>query len=157
MTDSEVKAALNDFQVLSLSIFGEARGEYIEGKVAVGCVIRNRVRTPGRWGDTYRAVCLARAQFSCWFAAGGQANYDRVIGLARHLVADHAIRTTLAPDPVLDECRYVADGIMGGRLLDRVKGANHYLTTDLLRTAPPAWTEGRTPVCTVLGHSFFRL
>ena len=65
LTDAEVKARLSDLEVTLVTLFGEARGEPVEGLIAVGSVIRNRVKA-ARFGSTYRAVCLARWQFSCW-------------------------------------------------------------------------------------------
>ena len=35
--------ALTDTQILLLTLWGEGRGEPIEGRVAIGSVIRNRV------------------------------------------------------------------------------------------------------------------
>jgi len=157
MHDSEVKAALRDFHALALTLWGEARGEPIEGKVFVGSVIRNRVNKPGRFGNTYRAVCLARLQFSCWWKAGGGANYDRVMARARATVGDYADRSVLPRDPSFEECCFVAEGIIGGQLLDRSKGADHYMTSALFRSTPPEWAKGKTPIVTVGAHVGFKL
>jgi hypothetical protein len=46
-----------------------ARSE--EGKLAVAGVIANRAANPGWWGPDIRWVCLAPAQFSCWWDAQG--------------------------------------------------------------------------------------
>jgi len=48
---------------LALTIHGEARGEDMASKLAVGWVIRNRV---GKYAPTYRAVIRSPKQFSCW-------------------------------------------------------------------------------------------
>ena len=156
MTDTEVKAELTEFHVIGLTIWGEARGEPIEGKVFVGSVIRNRVLNPRRFGDTYDKVCLARAQFSCWFAYGGKANYDALMQMARAFAGVSA-RDGLPKDARLEECLFVAEGIIGGQLLDRAAGANHYLTKALLKAAPPAWAKGRTPVVECGSHIGFKL
>lgn len=47
----------------AMTIDGEARGEPIDGQIAVGEVIRNRAR---RLRRTVPAVVLAPEQFSCW-------------------------------------------------------------------------------------------
>jgi spore germination cell wall hydrolase CwlJ-like protein len=49
---------LSDKQLMALTIYGEARGEAKEGKVAVGSVILERVEHR-RWdGETIPEVCL---------------------------------------------------------------------------------------------------
>ena len=54
-----------ELRFLSMTIYGEARGQNYQSKVAVAWVIRNRLNT-GRWGDTYKSVVTARLQFTCW-------------------------------------------------------------------------------------------
>lgn len=157
MTDAEVKAALTEFFALGLTILGEAASEPIEGKVFVGSVVRTRVSTPRRFGATYEAVCLARAQFSCWWPWGGKENYARVLAQARRLLGDHAEASAVAKDPALDECLFVAEGIIGGQLKDRARGCNHYLTKLAYQTDPPPWAKGRTPDLAVGRHLGFKL
>lgn len=159
MTDAEIKAALPEFYALALTILGEASGEPIEGKVFVGCIVRNRVReNKVRYGgNTYEGVCLKRAQFSCWFPWGGQANYDRVLAQGRRLLGDHVEIAVTPKDPALDECLFIAEGVIGGQLKDRANGANHYCTTALWKTKPPDWAKGRTPVVVCGAHVGFRL
>ncbi len=53
------------FMYLARTIYGEARGQSYESKIAVGWIIRNRLAT-GRWGDTYKSVVTAHLQFTCW-------------------------------------------------------------------------------------------
>jgi Cell Wall Hydrolase len=50
--------------MLALAIYREARGEDLTGKVAVGCVIRNRVQHPGWYGRNWFAVITKPYQFS---------------------------------------------------------------------------------------------
>ena len=56
---------------LAYLINGEARGESFRGKVAVGAVVLNRVKSPG-FPNTIREVILQEGQFSCIW--DGQAN-----------------------------------------------------------------------------------
>lgn len=153
MTDQQVIDAASDVQVLALTMIGEAVGDSrdgssVEERIAVGCVMRNRLRAPGRFGDNYRHVCLARRQFSCW--NNGDPNQPRLLRIA-YLLVTH--QPTL--DPLVEETLFVADGISRGVVLDRVKGATHYLTTVLLKTGTVAWAKGLTPVATCGAHSFF--
>lgn len=152
MTDDQIREALTEPQVLALTLYGEARSEQLEGRVAVGCVIRNRVES-GRWGSSYREVCLKKWQFSCWIPEGGLANYEIVMSAARMLLRKDRVV------PVLGECLWIADGLMAGVLLDRVKGANHYYAPKAMKPAGrvPGWAKGKTPHVTVGEHRFFTL
>jgi N-acetylmuramoyl-L-alanine amidase len=150
MTDQAIKSALNPTQTLAVTLYGEARGEPIEGRIAVACVIRNRVKA-GRFGADYKAVCLKKWQFSCWLLEGGAANYDATIAAASSLLS----RTEPSPD-LLKESLWIAEGVALNVILDRVKGCTHYMTKQLFRADPPSWAEGLTPLVTVSNHVFFK-
>lgn len=161
MTDAEIKAALTDLQALALTLDAEGRGDRAEGnssveeRIAVGCAIRNRVAHPRRFGVTYRAVCLAPKQFSCWFVGGGAANYLRTLGIARALVEGAPLPISQPDTALLHESIFLAEGIVGGQLLDRVNGATHYMTRALWKAAPPAWARGLRPAAVVGSQVFF--
>ena len=55
---------LSDGDLLALCIWREARGEGPVGKLAVGCVIRNRVAAQTFFGHTLQSVILRPYQFS---------------------------------------------------------------------------------------------
>lgn len=161
MTDSQVKAVLSDLQALALTMVAEAGGDVAEGRssveerIAVGCVVRNRLLTPGRFGRTWRAVCLQQAQFSCWWQWGGLKNYERTLRLARAAVGGH-----LAAEPeaaLVRESEFLADGIMRGLVLDRVQGATHYYAPAAMvpRGSVPRWATELIPLAHVGGHVFF--
>jgi N-acetylmuramoyl-L-alanine amidase len=50
--------------MLALAIYREARGEDMAGKIAVGCVIRNRVQHPSWYGRTWFECITKPYQFS---------------------------------------------------------------------------------------------
>lgn len=160
MTDTEQIASLASDQVLAITLYGEARSEPVEGRIAIASVIRNRVNTdigndskPDWWGEGYRGVCLAPWQFSCWTPKGGpgqQQNYDVVMAVVR------AALNGVSPGPVMRECLWLALGIISGDLRDRVNGATHYLTADLFRINPPLWAKGKTPPVRIGSHLFFK-
>ena len=55
-----------NLEYMARTIWGEARGEDEQGKIAVGHVIKNR-RDKQTWmGKTIKDVCLKKWQFSCW-------------------------------------------------------------------------------------------
>lgn len=159
MNEAEIKAALTDLQALAGTMVAEAAGDRREGnssleeRAAVGCVIRNRVRRPGGWGDSYRTVCLARLQFSCW-NPGDDANHKRLIDLAYLLVTNQP-----AMDSLVLETLWLAQGIISGTVLDRVNGATHYYAPKAMKPAGrvPAWAKGKQPAAAVGDQLFFKL
>lgn len=77
MAGSNPFKGLTATQLVALALYGEARGETVMGRIAVGCVIRNRVFTRNQ---SYEDVVLAKNQFSCFSPnGGGEANYRAVV------------------------------------------------------------------------------
>lgn len=150
MTRDDLKALLAplpDVSILGLTLYGEARGEPIEGIVAAGNVIHNRVTdAKRRWGQTYRDVCLHKAQFSCWNLK--DPNLATLVHTAKLLLAKQ-------PTPDLEQCAWVALGIDRRALVDNTRGANHYHTAGL--TPRPAWAQPHVPVKQISRHVFYRL
>lgn len=108
MTTDTIKSLLTDRQAVGLTILGEARDQSLVGQIAVACCIRNRLARPARFGESWRAVCLRRRQFSCWEEIGGASNYAAVLAAAERLVSG------FEPDPksAVGHCLWVADGVM---------------------------------------------
>jgi N-acetylmuramoyl-L-alanine amidase len=137
--------AMNDIDTLARTIYGEARGEGFDGKVAVAWVVINRVRT-GRYGSTVKDVCLRPRQFSCWNL--DDPNRQR-------------IEKVTPEDSVFAECLGIAalvyaafkgrGGALPAVLKDPTMRSTHYCVTKL----QPYWALGKNPVCTIGGHKFF--
>lgn len=154
LTDEQILAQLTDVQVAALTALREAVGDRswekdtssVEERIAVLTVIRNRVRRPKRFGDTFKAVCLAPKQFSCWNR--DDPNRPKALALG-YLMATR--------QPVDDrnylETEFLAQGVVAGLILDRVNGSNHYHTT----AVKPPWAKGQTPQCQVGSHLFYLL
>lgn len=155
MTAKEVIARLDDGLAFRLTLWGEARGEPVWGRIAVGCVIRNRV-VDGRWGTSYRAVCLARKQFSCW-NIGTDANHKKVIAIAEALLNGGAPPWSPIEEAIYYETAYVVEGIIAGQLRDCVSRATHYYAPDAMipRNSVPVWAQGKTPILRLGRHRFF--
>lgn len=157
MTREQLRAKLSDPIALTCTLLGEAANEPIEAQIAVACVVRNRVRLdigrdgkPDWWGEGYTGVCLAKWQFSCWWEQN--ANSARVYAAAEAMLAHQPL------GGILDELRWIAEGIIGDIIRDRTQGADHYLTTALLRSPKaPAWAKNANPVARIGAHTFFRL
>lgn len=123
---------------LARTVYGEARGETFEGKVAVAHVILTRFRS-GKWfaGDTIAATCLKPHQFACWNS--GDANRSQLMD------------ATLT-DKAFAECLYAALGALLGRIPDPTGGATHYHTS----AVHPDWAKGHTSVATIGRHLYYR-
>ena len=147
MTPKHLSRGLLPVDILALTLHHEAAGEGRAGMVAVGQVIRHRA---ARRRQSVADVCLARRQFSCWAPEGGEANHRRLV--------EHANLIRLGQTPGAMRLAYdVARGILAGTEADETGGADHYLTSALLASAPPAWARGQTPSAVIGAHTFFRL
>lgn len=85
--------ALDDTQAGILTVYGEARGESLEGKQAVCCVIANRAE---KWNKSIKDICFAKNQFSCYISS--DPNYQKLLSIAEHF------EQALALDKALAEC-----------------------------------------------------
>lgn len=147
-------AALPESAIVAITIWAEARAEAIEGRIAVANVIRNRVQAKRRaWGTTYRDICLAPWQFSCWTPKGGAVNYARVMDTVR-LLTDAGSRKR---SPVLVECLWIADGLIDAKFGDNVHAATHYYSPAAMHMpgAVPKWADGLEPVAVIGAHRFY--
>ena len=130
--------------VLALLIWGEARGESVEGQVAVACVVRNRVKYQGT-PDPWRTVCLAPYQFSCFNES--DPNYPKIQRAAVVLMTGELTRD-------LRQALWIAEGILDDAVIDNTHGALNYLTTELLHRKPPRWAIDRPVLAKIGAHSF---
>lgn len=139
--------ALSQSEILGLTIIGEARGEPVEGQVAVGCVIRNRVTARSR---SYSEICLAPKQFSCWNENDPNRPYlDELV--------DKLTVGEYFADSSLRQCMFIAIGIHDGVIKDNTYGAQYYMTTELFMNHRPEWAK-RAKNIVVKGHqTFFNL
>ncbi len=147
MFSKEPFEKLTDKQLLALNIYGEARGESTEGKIAVGSVVLERVDHRDWDGKTVHEVCLKPYQFSCFNS--NDPNRGKLLHIAEQW--DIAI----AINPVLNDCYCVASGLIDG-IIPRTPAiadahATQYLRTD--HTAP--WVDKMKKVAEVGRHSFY--
>lgn len=122
------------------TLWGEARGEGVDGMLAVANVIRNRTENPSWWGDSYTDVCLKSRQFSCW-------NEDD----PNRSKLDHVT----VDDPQYLIAVGIAALIIADALLpDTTNGATHYLVTEWIPKT--YWTKALVAVATIGRHTFFK-
>lgn len=136
-----------DLDTLGRTLWGEARGEPDEGKIAVAWVIRNRAERPafarhlaGREGAV-EWVCKAPWQFSCWNAQ--DPNRAKLVALHPH---SFAVELQIATD------------VLKGAAPDPTGGADHYHTIDAPSWAtlwPPDWAPKMVETARFGGHVFY--
>lgn len=127
----------SDIELLSLMIYGEARGESVVGKLAVARVAMNRAARPGWWGHSLRDVILAPKQFSCFNP--DDPNYTILRGMAETKRFNQV-------------CLVVSEMAIRGITTDPSGGATHYCTVDL----HPAWEKAMDELIRIGNHKFFR-
>ena len=146
-----------DLDVLSRTVYGEARGEPDLGRLAVAYVPVNRaliaqafVASHGRkhplYGDgTVAGACTVPWQFSCFNPR--DPNREKILAL--DLTSEEA-----AP------CVSMATAALERSLTDPASGATHYCTAMAPSDGvdwPPDWTEGHEPTAVIGGQVFYRL
>ena len=120
--------------LLAVCMYGEAASESYLGKFAVGCVVRNRVLTPGWWGDSYRRVILAPWQFSC-FNEGAP-----------------TLKMMRAPKgDAWADCLKAAQAILDGEP-DVTAGATHYFAEYIKK---PEWANRMVKTAKIGRHEFY--
>jgi len=137
---------MSDKDILARTLYGEARGEGLEGLEAVACVIMNRVKAK-KWFTGYiiengtkipnvAQTCLKRAQFSCWNK--DDANYP-------------ILQKINTDDAIFQCCLTVAERALSGELTDFTNGATYYHT----KAVKPKWAKGKSPCYRVKNHLFY--
>ena len=130
------KTARDQYRCLAQAIYFEARGEPIEGQVAVAQVVMNRLSDP-RYPHTICGVVYQnetrrhRCQFS--FACDGKSDRPRD-GIAWM------------------RAKYIATLAMNGMLENVVGDSTHYHAT----YSHPGWANELSPTVTVGRHMFYR-
>lgn len=137
----------NDIETLARTIYGEARGESKQGRIAVACVILNRVKRKKMCGwheingykvATIAATCLKPYQFSCW----NRNDPNRKI-----------IIQVKSDNKKFAECLEIARAVCDEEIEDITKGSTHYYNP---KACPmPTWAKGKSPCLVIGNHLFF--
>lgn len=140
-----------DVEIMTATLYGEARGSTYADQEAIAWVIRNRADIdigrdgkPDWWGEGIAGVCLAPWQFSCH----NESDPNRAVLRALTLPA-------ALSDPAYRSCLRAALTVLGTRSGAPVPlvGVTHYFVAKM---APPAWTKGATCVGAIGAHLFYR-
>jgi hypothetical protein len=145
MTNEELKEKLSDSEILFLTIVGEARGESIEGQVAVGNVIVNRALKRQK---SIKEICLSPFQFSCWNE--NDPNRKVLISLAEIILKGNY------NFPDYKQIQWIVEGLLGGKLKDNTRGSDHYMTSSLFNSDKrPSWARAPLKDPIVIGNHTF--
>ena len=145
MTPRQIIDALDAEEILGLTLVGEARGEPIEGIIACGCVIRNRLQSHQGKYKSYREVCLEPFQFSCWNVS--DSNYEFLVALGQKLLDG-----TNPTDIYIRQCFWVAHGIKDWAIVDNTGGRLYYTTTKTFNEKRPKWASNPKGTLIEYGH-----
>ncbi len=138
--DDMVFRGCDDVKILALCIYGEARGEGIEGMLGVGAVVCNRARQTKK---TIKHICLEPKQFSCFNP--GDPNREVLEQLA--LKWNDYIQT----NKTLRTAFWIARGLVEGFLYSNVGDATHYHADSV----SPSWNRAMTRVRQIRRHIFW--
>jgi len=136
---------LVDKQLMALTIYGEARGEGRDGKIAVGSVILERVEHRAWDGETVQEVCLMPYQFSCYLP--GDPNLAELKRIAEDWDAAYEKSVTLR------QCYEIACGLLEGTI-ERNVTATQYLNPKTVKVMPE-WTKTMRLVAAIGHHVFY--
>lgn len=130
-------ASVNDDVIcLAQNIYHEARGEEYEGKVLVGQVTLNRVKSH-KWRDTICGVVYQKYQFE-W------------VGLEMFMdMSTQKERNSFMESIV------IAQGVIDGSIPDISKNADHYYNPKVVKREP-SWPSKMTLVQVVGNHKFYQ-
>jgi len=126
--------------LMAMCIWGEARGEPWEGKLAVGWVIQNRVDRHSYFGKNHREVILKPYQFSCMNK--GDKNRKKML----YPIKYSTLETWL-------ECFVAGELVLTFKVPDLTHGATHYFA-DYIK--PPKWAENMQFIKQIGHHRFYR-
>jgi len=138
------KVNFTDIVTMTQTVFGEARGEGREGRIAVANVILNRhkrAKTRKQFGgETIESVCLAPLQFSCW----NKTDINYAIINEVDFVTNKSFL----------ECLTIVFGVLTGKIKDNTGGADHYYACTI--KAPPDWSKAGFDKTVIGNHVFMK-
>lgn len=111
--------------LLACAVFGEARGQVPEAKVAVGCVIRNRAALAPRYGTGIVGVILHPYAFSSFLPK--DPNRNKMLNPLK-----------CECEETWASCYGIADDVFNWRVPDPTQGATHYFDDSI---PAPYWAR----------------
>lgn len=137
------KITTEDIDIFARTLYGEARGESVQGIEAVASVIMNRYKSK-KWYSVMNgehsitAVCLKPAQFSCWNIKDPNRTKILCVDMSNTAFA---------------LCWRIACDVAYGNTQDTVNGATHYYAKSIKK---PKWANSMKYVCQIGNHRFYK-
>ncbi len=148
--DKNILNTLFPAEVVALTVYGESRGEPVEGQIAVANVIYNRFRDNPTKYKTIFDVCLEPKQFSCWNE--NDPNYPNLLRMAYSINNNKPLN-----DRYLKQAEFIAQGVASNNLLDNTRRSHYYITTHLFETNRPHWARAPINTKEIGNHIFFNV
>jgi len=136
---------LTNLELLTLLLYGEARGEGLDGMLAVASVAMNRVAQPGWWGKDIKSIILKQKQFSCFNEDDPNCALLEEFAQAMEIVGE-----VTSP---LRTAYWIAKGVLDGHLESNVSVATHYHAIGMMEA--PDWAVKMKLVCQRGNHVFY--
>ena len=141
---------LTQLHCLAKNIYHEARGESLDGQLAVAHVTLNRVNHK-RFPDTVCGV-VKQAKMSAWWAE----THNRAVPIKYK--CQFSWYCDGRPDTITDQAAWresvdLSLAVVKGETHDPTSGATHYFNPGL---ADPYWQDHYTKVASVDNHDFFK-
>jgi len=151
MTNDELRSKYSDVELLTATIWGEARrveDTITEEEKEYACIantIKNRALNKARWPNDISSVILQRKQFSCWNE--NDANRPKMIEFLE----------THEPPETWDMMNRIAEDMMSETIEDLSLGANHYMSKSLYFSSKcPSWSKDMKTTAIFGGHVFLK-
>ena len=130
LLDSDIKISLKDTECLATNLYHEARGETLEGQIAIGNVVLNRVKDV-RYPNTVCDVVYDRKQFSWYWDGKSDEPKNKDVFLQMSVLSIQ---------------------ILAERFEDNTNGATHYFNPYKVN---PRWASLYTHQVTYDNHAFY--
>lgn len=131
----------DELTLLTMCVWGEARGEDLMSQIAVGCTVRNRVWNPRWWGRSWREVIIKPYQYSALNV--GDSNREKMKDPLRRDMEGKIWR----------QCLWAAWGIYHALVEDNTGGATHYHQRDMREY--PSWAGALNRVAEIGPFIFY--
>ena len=137
---------IKDAYLVAATLWKEARGEGMNGMIAVMNVIQNREKDRHMKAKNMRDVVLKAKQFSCW---NGVSNPDQEV----RQIAEGARMGKIADAKEFQLALQIVSAALEGKLKDITGGARFYFNPKLVL---PVWSKSLKKTVRIGNHDFYK-
>jgi hypothetical protein len=156
ITDNSVFIGCSPQKIVSITAYGEARGESDEGVQAVVNTIVNRTKSPKYFADKdillltqniFSSVCLKKWQFSCFLM--NDPNRSKLV-----FIATNWSNVVISNDRLAEIAQIVGDDNNISQIPDITDGAEFYFVKNMPN--PPSWRNTMKFTKEIGRHVFYK-